>query len=201
MVWVRSLFGCVLLGMAVYFLQPVLPDAAARMGLALLIVASGLFLGFLERSNVRTVAFRLVRYATATGAVVAGAWLLVPGERASEGINWHPYDEALLEEAADEGRPVIIDFTAEWCISCKRLERYTFIDPKVRAEAGRFLTLRADMTSFATPPIEAIKKRFGILGLPWVVFIDQSGRERTDLRVTGFVPAEAFLARMKKVGG
>ncbi len=199
MVWVRNLFGCLLLGMALYFLQPVLPDTTARIGMALIFVASGVFLGFLERSDVRTAAFRATRYATAVVAVAGAAWVLAPARSASEGIAWAPYDAALLEQAAREGKPVLIDFTAEWCIACKELERYTFSDPAVAAEAERFTTLRADLTSFSTPPVEAIKERFGILGLPWVVFIDSGGAERPELRVTGFVKAADFLSRMEEV--
>ncbi len=199
MVWVRNLFGCVLIGMAIYFLKPVLPEAAARIALGVLILASGVFLGFLERSEVRTAAFRGTRLATAVVAVAGGAWVLVPGGAPGEAVAWRPYDDALLAAAAREGRPAVIDFSAEWCISCMELEHLTFTDPRVRAEAARFATLRADLTSYASPPVEVIKKRFGILGLPWVVFLDGEGNERTDLRVTGFVPAGEFLARMKKV--
>lgn len=199
MVWVRSLFGCVLVGMAIYFLQPVLPDTAARIGMAVLIIASGIFLGFLERSDVRGAAFKLVRYGTAVLAVAGGAWFLIPSEAAAGGIDWKSFDHGALEAAAGQSQPVIIDFTAEWCIACKELEKFTFTDPGVASEARRFATLRADMTSFSTPPIEAIKNRFGILGLPWVVFIDGNGKERPDLRVTGYVPPEEFLSRMKKV--
>jgi thiol:disulfide interchange protein DsbD len=199
MVWVRNVFGCLLLGMALYFLQPVLPDTAERVGMATIFVASGIFLGFLERSDVKTTAFRAARYATAVIAVAGAAWILAPGGSAGESIAWRDYDPALLEEAAREGRPVLIDFTAEWCIACKELEHYTFSDPSVSAEAGRFLTMRADMTSFSTPPIEAIRERFGILGLPWVVLIDGRGRERSTLRVTGYVPADEFLSRMREV--
>lgn len=199
MVWVRNLFGCILVGMALYFLRPLLPETAARIALGAIIIASGVFLGFLERSDVRTSLFRQVRYATALVAVVAGAWVLAPGKGNVEAVGWQAYEEALLARAASEGRPAIIDFSAEWCIACKELEHQTFTDAAVRAEADRFVTMRADMTSFASPPIEAIKQRFGILGLPWVVFLDAQGRERSDLRVTGYVPPEEFLARMKKV--
>jgi thiol:disulfide interchange protein DsbD len=199
MVWVRSLFGCVLVGMALWFLQPVLPDAVSRIGMAALIIASGLFLGFLERSDIRTIGFRTLRYGTAVAAVVFGAWFMIPSQAAGEGIVWEEFERAILEQAAASNKPVIIDFTAEWCIACKELEHYTFSDPAVSAEAERFLTLRADMTSFTAPPIDEIKEHFGILGLPWVVFIDSQGKERSDLRVTGFLPSEEFLARMKKV--
>jgi len=199
MVWVRSLFGCLLLGVALYFIQPILPDTTARIAMALVFVTSGIFLGFLERSDVRTAAFRTTRYATAVVAVAGAAWVLAPARSAAEGIVWQPYDAALLQEATRDGRPVLIDFTAEWCIACKELELYTFTDPAVAAEGERFLALRADLTSFSTPPVEAIKGRFGILGLPWVVFIDGRGVERPDLRVTGFVKAGDFLSRMEKI--
>jgi len=199
MVWVRSLFGCVLVGMAIYFLKPILPEAAARIGLGVLIIGSGIFLGFLERSEVRTISFRSARLGTALIAVVAGAWAIVPGSGGKEGIAFHAFDAAELSGAAAEGKPVIIDFSAEWCIACKELERETFTDAAVRAEAARFVTMRADLTSYASPPVEEIKKRFGILGLPWVVFLEGNGAERKDLRVTGFVPPGDFLSRMQKV--
>ncbi len=199
MVWVRNLFGCILLGTALWFLQPILPDTAAKVGMALILITSGIFLGFLERSDVRTIAFRATRYATAVVAVAGAAWVLAPARSAGEGIAWRPYDAALLAEAARDGRPVLIDFTAEWCLACKELERFTFSDPAVAGEAERFLTLRADLTSYSTPPVEAIKERFGILGLPWVVFIDGKGVERPDLRVTGFEKADDFLSRMEQI--
>lgn len=199
MIWVRNLFGCVLVGMAIYFLKPVLPEAAARIGLGVLVIGSGIFLGFLERSEVKTVSFKSVRLATALIAVAAGAWALVPGSGVKEAVAFQPFDEEALKSAAASGRPVIIDFSAEWCIACKELENYTFTDPAVREEAARFVTMRADLTSYASPPVEALKRRFGILGLPWVVFLEGNGAEREDLRVTGFVPAADFLDRLKKV--
>jgi thiol:disulfide interchange protein DsbD len=199
MVWVRNLFGCVLLGMALYFLRPVLPEAAARIAMGVLILGSGVFLGFFERSAVKTRAFGAARLVTAAAAAAAGVWVLAPGRAgAAETLSWRTFDEAILEEAARDGRPVIIDFTAEWCIACKELEHFTFSDPEVRAEASRFVTLRADLTSYASPPVEAVKRRFGILGLPWVVFLDATGAERPDLRVTGFVPPREFLERMRR---
>jgi thiol:disulfide interchange protein DsbD len=199
MVWIRNLFGCLLIGMALYFLNPLLPDTPFKIAMAIVFIASGIFLGFIEKSNVRTVAFRAARYATVIVAVAGAAWMLAPARSGEGAIKFIDYDPALLEQAGAQGRPVIIDFTAEWCIACKELEHYTFADADVAAEAERFLAMRADMTSFASPPMQAIKQRFGILGLPWVVIIDGEGNERTDLRVTGYVPAADFLERLRTV--
>ena len=85
--------------------------------------------------------------------------------------------------AASAGRPAVIDFSAEWCLPCLELEKRTFSDPRVRkALDGRDL-YKADMTKLGSPETVALAERFGILGVPTVIFLDASGQEQKDLRL------------------
>jgi thiol:disulfide interchange protein DsbD len=112
--------------------------------------------------------------------------------------DWHKYSETLIQKAAQEGRPVIIDFKAEWCLACKELELYTFSNTKVLAAGEKFIWLEFDATK-SSPELDELKKRYEIRGLPHVVFYDSTGKWRTDLTLNGFEDAEAFYKRIQKV--
>ncbi len=198
MVWVKKVFGCVMFAMAIYFVNPLLPDAVARFAIPVALVASGIYLGFVEGSPIRSSGFRLARIATAAACVIIAAALMMPAS-ASEGIAWEPYSEEALGAAITAGRPVLIDFTAEWCLPCKELDRFTFTDPRVVAEAARFAALKADITSQVSPDVAALQSEYAILGAPTIVFFDSDGQERRDLRLTGFEKADRFLRRMQAV--
>jgi thiol:disulfide interchange protein DsbD len=104
--------------------------------------------------------------------------------------------EAELRQA--NGRPVMLDFYADWCVSCKELEQYTFGDPAVQATLGNMLTLQADVTA-NTAPDQALLQHFGVLGPPAVLFFGPDGRERRAYRVVGYMPAETFKAHLEQV--
>ncbi|HET9480743.1 MAG TPA: cytochrome c biogenesis protein CcdA, partial [Candidatus Polarisedimenticolia bacterium] len=198
MVWVKKLFGCLLLAMAAYFLNPLLPDAIARYTIPAILLVSGLYLGFVERSPMRTRVFRVARLTTA-GACALAAVLLMEPAGATAGVAWEPYTEGALAAAAAAGRPALIDFTAEWGLPCKELDRFTFSNDRVVEESRRFVALKADITSQVSAEVKDLLGRYEILGAPTIVFIDSTGRERRDLRLTGFEKAAGFLARMEKV--
>lgn len=107
------------------------------------------------------------------------------------------FDEAVAI-AKKACKPVMIDFFAEWCIACKELDHKTYVDPDVRREAGRFTSIKVDATD-ESDALNAIQKRYGVLGLPTIVFIDGTGRVLEDPRVTGFVDAKGYLEIMKRV--
>ena len=88
-------------------------------------------------------------------------------------------------------RPVMLDFYADWCISCKEMERFTFADPAVAKRLEGFQLLQADVTA-NNEADKALLKRFRLFGPPGIIFFDAAGAERTGLRVVGFQPAEAF---------
>jgi thiol:disulfide interchange protein DsbD len=93
------------------------------------------------------------------------------------------------------GRPVMLDFYADWCVSCKEMERFTFADPAVRARLDRMLLLRADVTA-NNDDDKALLKRFGLFGPPGIIFFDAAGKERAAPRVVGFMAAEPFAAAL-----
>ena len=94
----------------------------------------------------------------------------------------------------------MLDFYADWCASCKEMERYTFPDPGVRAELDRAVLLQADVTANDAED-QALLKQLGILGPPSIVFFDASGRERPELRVVGFKPAAEFRTHLARAFG
>ena len=89
------------------------------------------------------------------------------------------------------GRPVMFDFYADWCISCKEMERFVFTDPRVKARLDRVVLIQADVTANNADD-QALLKRFGLFGPPGIIFFDAGGAERKQLRVVGFQEAEIF---------
>jgi thiol:disulfide interchange protein DsbD len=85
----------------------------------------------------------------------------------------------------------MLDFYADWCVSCKEMERYTFTDPQVRSRMAELVKLQADVTVNG-PEHQRLLKRFRLFGPPGIVFFDRDGREMETLRVIGFQPAERF---------
>ena len=111
---------------------------------------------------------------------------------------WRPYTPQALEIAVKEGKPVVIDFWATWCLACKELEHKTFSDPRVKERLREFVTLQVDMTTGKDETAKEAHRRFKVRGLPTVVFIGRDGKERQDLRLEGFEPPESFLQRLEK---
>jgi thiol:disulfide interchange protein DsbD len=109
------------------------------------------------------------------------------------------FDRALAEATA-AGRPLMLDFYADWCVSCKEMEHRTFTDPGVQAELARAVLLQADVTANDEAD-QALLQRFGILGPPTIVFYGADGSERTDYRVVGFKPADEFRIHVAQAFG
>jgi len=105
--------------------------------------------------------------------------------------------EQAVAAAAREGRPTMLDFYADWCISCKELEKLTFSDPGVRAELEGFQLLQVDMTPWDEQD-KALAKRYGVVGPPVIMFFGPDGRERKAFRIVGFVDADEFRAHVRR---
>jgi thiol:disulfide interchange protein DsbD len=207
MIWVRKVFGFILIAMALYFTRPIIGPLLSSFGYIVVALIAGTYLGWIDRPAGEGNVFRTTRRIFGTACIAAAVLLVaLPAgplrQRAvSPGIPWMPYSEEKLAEASGAGKPVMIDFTADWCVPCHELEHRTFSDPGVIELAGRFIPLRVDMTRIGEQE-KLIKKKFRIQGVPIIVFLDGTGAEREDLRVAGFVEPERFrkiLERMSEV--
>ena len=107
--------------------------------------------------------------------------------------------EAALAQARQAGRPVMLDFYADWCVACIEMERETFSDPRVQAGLQAALLLQADVTAHNADD-RALLKRFDLFGPPGIVFYDAQGQAVPAARVIGFKPADAFLKAMALAG-
>ncbi len=112
---------------------------------------------------------------------------------------WQPYTPQALQAAIQQGKPVVIDFWATWCLACKELEHKTFSDSRVKERLKEFVTLQVDMTTGKEPIAREAYRRFEVRGLPTVIFIGRDGKEREDLRLEGFEPPESFLQRLEQI--
>ncbi len=172
--WIEQLFGFILVGLALYFLDPVVPDRIITRGLPYYAAGAGIYLGFISPAGRNWRPFRLIRYTI--GLVAAGAliYLLMQSRRTIPQLAFQTFNPALLEAAKSERRPIVIDFSADWCVPCREMERTTFVDPMVVREAAGFVRLRANLTADNSTN-QAIIKQFGVEGVPTTVFIDASG--------------------------
>jgi len=190
--WMEWLFGFVLLGLALHFVTPLVPASVERVAWAVLLVTAGLALGF--RPGFRTAAARWgVRTAGVAVAVAAVLGAVTPEARSP--IAWMPLSEQALALAREKGRPVLIDFQAEWCLPCRKMERTTFVDPAFVDVARQFATLKADVTEqddLAT----ALMQRFAVTGVPTYVLLAPDGREAR--RFEGFVQADTMVGAMRE---
>jgi thiol:disulfide interchange protein DsbD len=166
------------------------------------VAAAGVLAGALSGSFHATWPRRLAKgagVALLVGGIVYAAGAAAARERArqAEGFTWlKSYPEAIALARA-EGRPVIIDFWAEWCVACKELDRIAWADPRVRAEASRFVAVKVDGTD-GSPTFEEVSAAYDIAGMPTVIFLDAHGREVPE-RVVGAIDAGEMIEKLGSV--
>ena len=224
---IKAVFGVLLLAVALWMLERILPAAIALGLWGLLLIVSSIYMGALDSLPPDATGWRRFWKGIGLALLVWGGLLLVGAASgssdslqplrgmvsSSSGVTAGGAVEAKAQfttikgladlqtavaNASRQGRPVMLDFYADWCVDCRKLERYTFSDPQVQAALENTLLLKADVT--ANDPVDReLMRHFGIIGPPAILFFDPSGEERREYRLVGFLDAGEFrdhLGRM-----
>jgi len=198
MIWVRKLLGWVLVAMAAYFIKPLFHGhSAGTIIFALVILAGGVHLGFIDRTAGTFRGFGLLKKTVGIGAVALAVYMAVSLITLGPGVAWQPYSEEKVEQAVKTGKPTIIDFYADWCAPCRELEQITFHNPEVVRAAESFSMLKVDLTRKGDPLHQVLLNRYEVRGVPTIVFLGPDGKEMEPLRVVSFEKPDVFLEKMK----
>lgn len=228
---VKSLFGVLFLGVAIYFVQPLMPASLSMLLWSALAVVGGywvfslkardggpapaavrapgliavvygilLLIGVASGGTDPLQPLSSLRVASAGGPAAPGAQAGTQSHLAFETIKSVSDLQAKVAEASAAGKTVMLDFYADWCVSCKEMEKYTFTDAGVQAALGNTVLLRADVTKNDELD-QALLKHLGILGPPTIAFYDTAGTEQRPFRVVGYMKAPEFTSVLRKAFG
>ena len=208
---VKRFFGVLMLAAALWMVAPVLPEWLQMAGWAALGIGYGAWL-ILPRDahwggKLAGLLFLMLGAVELAGLATGGRDPLAPLAHLSGDQHTtrfirvkSPADlDAALAQAASSGKPAMLDFYADWCVSCKEMEKLTFTDPRVRARFDNMVLLQADVTANNADD-KALLKRFRLFGPPGIIFFGKDGAETPGGRVIGYQDADRFLASMAVVG-
>jgi len=220
---VKAVFGVGLLALAVWMLERILPGSVIMLLWGLLAIGCGVYLGALERIpdgasgwkrlwKTLGVALLLLGAVELIGAMSGADYWLRPLDGFKAGANTASAPEEAtfrriksladleqsLSEANAQGKGAMLDFYADWCVECLRMERNTFHSPQVQALLDRLQPLQADVTPNDSTD-QALMRQFGIIGPPAILFFNRSGEEMKDWRLVGYFPPEEFSRHLEGV--
>ncbi|HEX9194722.1 MAG TPA: protein-disulfide reductase DsbD [Azonexus sp.] len=216
---VKKGFGVLLLATAVWLVSPVIPPVVPMLAWATLLIIPAIFLHSLDPLPPHArgwqrfwkgigIVMLLTGAALLIGALAGSRDPLQPlaglrGQAVAAETRKLPFEPVrsvteLDSRLAAVDRPVMLDFYADWCVSCKEMERFTFADPAVQAKLAGFTLLKADVTE-NTPDDKALLARFGLFGPPGIIFFAAGGKEVPGVRVVGYQEAASFLRTLEKV--
>lgn len=217
---VKNVFGVLMLGVAIWMLERIVPDIVAQALWGILLIGAAVYLSATDPLKeaasgwsrlwktlgvILLIWGSLILVGVATGgkgsvfAPLAGLSMGTPGGSAqpTAALSFTPVKNLAdlntkLAQAKAEGKPVMLDFYADWCVSCKEMEHNTFSDPTVIAGLKPFVLLQADVTANNADD-KALFKRFGVLGPPTIVFFNAQGDEQKAQQVVGYEPPQTFM--------
>ena len=223
---VKAVFGVMLLAVAIWMLERIIPAAASMTLWALLLIISAIYMGSLEPLDHGISGWRRLWKGVGIFFLAYGVLILIGVASGSKDVFQPLKGVALasapagqthqtahlefkqikgldglnqaLADAKAQGKKVMLDFYADWCVSCKEMEKLTFVDADVQNKLSSYVVLQADVT----PNDEKDKElydHFGIIGPPAIIFYDVNGEERRNLRVVGFMPAKEFASIIDRV--
>ncbi len=218
---VKAVFGVVLLGVAIWLLERILPVEVTMALIAALLIASAIYMGALDTLNEKTSGWNrffkslgllMLIYGVAylIGAAAGSKDLIQPlrGLSASLGNNSQSEQhlafrqikgrqglQLALSDSVQRNSETMLDFYADWCISCKEMEKYAFSHPKVLKALNNVATLQADVTDNDTVDTDLMTS-LGIYGPPAILFFDANGNEIRNRRVVGEMSGEQFAAHI-----
>jgi len=216
---VKGFFGVLLLGVAIWLISPLISTWIHMSLWAALLIISSIYLHAIDPLPANASGFGKFWKGIGIIALIGGIALLLGvlgGNRdilqplaglrgaataAPTHLNFQKVTSiADLEQKIQSarGRYVMLDFYADWCVSCKEMERFTFSDPRVQQRLRDVVLLQADVTD-TTPDDKALLKKFGLFGPPGIIFFDRQGNERKNARIIGDQPPEKFLARLNQI--
>lgn len=216
---IKRVFGVTMLAVAIWTVSPVIPLVAQQLAWAALLIVPAIYLHALDPLPPQAPGHRRLLKGLGVMALLVGAALMIgamSGSRellqplaglrggasgiAQAELPFQPVaSNAELDRLiqAAQGRPVMLDFWAEWCVSCKEMEHFTFSDPRVQARLKDSLLLRADVTA-NNADHQALLARFSLFGPPAIIFFDKAGQAMS-LRVIGYQSADRFLESLDRV--
>ncbi|MFZ9561518.1 MAG: thioredoxin family protein, partial [Burkholderiales bacterium] len=221
---VKRFFGVLLLAVAIYLVSPVIPMAMQMMAWAALLILTGIYLRAIDTLPHGARGFARISKGVGIIALVAGMAYVIGALSGSRDVlqplsglrgvspGGNPAAPAVAFQrvgsvaeldaavAAAKGKTVMLDFYADWCVSCKEMERYTFTDPAVQSRLAGMVKLQADVTTGSVEH-QALLKRFRLFGPPGIIFFDSAGNEIQGLRVIGFQSADKFSAVLDQALG
>lgn len=216
---VKHVFGVLLLAVAIYLLERLIPGWVGMLLWAALLIIAAIYMGALDSLQPGVSGWRRLWKGAGLVMLVYGVLLMVgatgggqdvlqPLKRvfsvsngaASESLAFKQVKgveglQAELKAASAVGKPVVLDYYADWCVSCKEMEKYTFSDPGVRAALANAVLLQTDVTANDRQD-RALLRQFGLFGPPAILFFGPDGAELPGYRVVGFMPAEKFRAHV-----
>ncbi|MFT5207382.1 MAG: thiol:disulfide interchange protein DsbD [Candidatus Omnitrophota bacterium] len=191
MIWVERVFGCILLTISAYYYLVALYPKGIHYLLPIATLVSSVYLGFFQRSGDEKRFFYLLKRIAAVVIIIVMVPLYRP--TGATQVEWQNYTPPTFESALSNGKPMLLDFYADWCIPCHEMDQTTYRNSEVIQLLNDFDRIKVDLTDGDDVATKAMARKYLIIGMPTTVFIDSEGKEIKDARAIGYVSASNMI--------